>query len=220
MQFIYNPLAGQESIELEGEKFKHLVKARRKKAGISLHVRNLQDDFLYLYKLENIGKHKAQLSLISKEKNQKNSSNLNLGWAVVDPKTIEKTLPFLNEIGVKKLNFVYTDFSQKNFKLDLDRMKRILINSSEQCGRSTLLGLEIYEDLESFLKVYPTSYILDFGGKNIEQNAPTDSILVGCEGGFSQKEREMFGDKILGFQSQLILKSQTAICSLGAKLLL
>ncbi|PID47989.1 MAG: 16S rRNA (uracil(1498)-N(3))-methyltransferase [Proteobacteria bacterium] len=221
MQFVYHKLAGSQSLEIKGEKFKHLIKARRKKVGESLHARNLEDGFLYTYTIENINRNEAELSLLSKTKSQKLPSDLNLGWAVVDPKIIEKILPFLNEIGVGGINFVYTDFSQKNFKLDLERMERILINSSEQCGRTKLLQIKIYENLQEYLNSYPNSFILDFGGKKIDKTFKSESILVGCEGGFSKEERGLFDqDKILGLESPLILKSETAVCSLGAKLLL
>lgn len=221
MQFIYHEEAKNQTIELKGEKFKHLIKARRKKVGDSLHVRNLEDSLLYLYSIDQIQRNSATLSFISKKEDKKSPSNLTLAWAVVDPKTIEKTLPMLNEMGVEKIDFIYTDFSQKNFKIDLDRVKRILINSCEQCGRSELMEFKVYEDLEGYLKEYPNTYLLDFGGKSIEKTSEKISILIGCEGGFSKSERELFAkDKILGFDHSLILRSETAICAVSAKILL
>ena len=47
------------------------------------------------------------------------------------------------------------------------------------------------------------------------------TLVIGCEGGFSQKEREKFNkDFVVGFNSNLILRSETAIISAGAKILL
>lgn len=221
MQFLYHENAKDETLELESEKFKHLIKARRKKVGDSLHVRNLIDPNLYIYEIEQIQRSSAILRLHSSKEDKKSSSNLTLSWAVVDPKTVEKTLPFLNEMGVRSLNFVYTDFSQKNFKIDTKRLNRILINSCEQCGRSELMDFKIYKNLQDYLKDYPDSYILDFGGKSVEKRDDKLSVLVGCEGGFSFNERELFAkEKVLGFSSPLILRSETAICSLSAKILL
>ncbi len=223
MQFVYHELAGEQSLELSGEKFTHLFRSRRKKAQEGLKIRNLEDDFLYTYECIQINKKSAQLSLKNKKHLPKNISNLHLAWAVVDPKTIEKTLSFLNELGVNKLSFVYADFSQKHFKLDFQRMERILINSCEQCGRTKLMELEIYEDLNSFLQKNPQSFVLDFGGVRVEdaksKKDEISPILVGCEGGFSLEEKDLFKqDKIIGLQSNLILRSETAIISLASKL--
>ncbi len=136
---------------------------------------------------------------------------LHLGWCVVDPKTIEKTLPMLNELGVGKISFVYCARSQKNFRLDFDRFTRILINSSQQCGRSRLMALERFDTLDDYLRAYPDSAVLDFGGEPLPCERSFASILVGCEGGFSGDERKKFGDRpIYGLRTPLILRSETA----------
>ncbi len=46
-------------------------------------------------------------------------------------------------------------------------------------------------------------------------------MLLGCEGGFSNKERESFDKKrVVGFDSELILKSETAAISAVSKILI
>lgn len=217
MQFLYDKNAGEADIEIKSDTFKHL-KAQRKKVGECLHVRNLNDEFLYMYNIEQIQRNSAYLSLQSKEKSEKLPFDFTLGWAIVEPKIIEKTLPFLNEIGVKSINFVYSDFSQKHFKLDMQRMQRILINSCQQCGRSKLMEFKVFKNIEKYLHVNPNSYALDFDGKSI-QKEKVKEVLVGCEGGFSQRERNLFQNTI-GFSSPLILKSETAVIAISSKVML
>ncbi len=88
----------------------------------------------------------------TKRVNIESKGVLNIGWCIIEPKVIEKTLPSINEMGVNSITFIYCKRSQKNFKLDLNRLKKILINSSQQCGRSSLMELNIIDNLEQFLK--------------------------------------------------------------------
>ncbi|EGS1364253.1 16S rRNA (uracil(1498)-N(3))-methyltransferase, partial [Campylobacter coli] len=50
MQFLYHKQAGEEILKLKGEEFAHL-KARRIKENEILSLRNLDDDFIYEYKI-------------------------------------------------------------------------------------------------------------------------------------------------------------------------
>ncbi len=213
MQFLFCEMAGERMLALDVKEYAHIFKVRRVKSGSVLHVRNMQDDILYTYKIASIDKKLANLEL--KEENHMPigaKEPLHVGWCVVDPKTIEKTLPFLNELGVCKISFVYCEFSQQNFKLDLKRINRILINSSQQCGRSSLMKIEVLKDLKEYLSLYPKSKIVDFSENKIDKDKKFDSFLVGCEGGFSQVEREMMDKKnILGLLNPMILKSETAV---------
>ncbi len=218
MQFLYSHEASVETLVLEQDAFKHL-KAQRKKVGESVSLRNLEDEFIYEYEISQIQRNKAYLSLVNKKKLIKPSFDFHLGWSLIEPKNIEKTLPFLNEIGVRSISFIDSDFSQKNFKLDFKRMNRILTSSCEQCGRSDLMSFEVLNSIQEYLKLYPNSYVLDFGGKNIEEAGDVKQVLVGCEGGFSQKERELFKNTI-AFQTPLILRSESAVVSIASKILL
>ena len=115
--------------------------------------------------------------------------------------------------------FVYTEFSQKNFKLDLERFERILISSSQQCGRNSIIEFEIYSSFDEFLTKFDNIALIDFGGEKI-QNLNKDKIyFIGPEGGFSENERLKVKDKI-GLNSPFILKSNSAVVGIASKILL
>ena len=218
MQFLYYPDTSNNII-LTGEEHKYLFKVRRIKKDEIVKIRNLKDDFIYFYKIENINKKEAFLKLIKKElKPNKPNKFFHLGWCMIDPKNIEKTLPTLNEIGVSKISFIYCDYSQKNFKLKLDRIEKILINSNQQCGRSDLMEIEIISSSDEFFKKYPEFIALDFDGEEIKCKEYNKLFLIGPEGGFSEREREKFKEKVKlkGF----ILRSESAACAISAKILL
>lgn len=216
MVFSYDEKSGSELLKIEGESFRHLFLARRSRADETFLFRNLKDGFLYEYEAQNVGKKDATLRLVSSRKDEDGHMPANeIAWCVVDPKTIEKTLPMLNEIGVSKLYFVYSDRSQKNFKLDMDRVNRILINSCCQCGRSDLMEIYTYKSLKDFCEDKKEFFVFDFGGEAASQ-AREGIFLVGPEGGFSEDEKKLLSKnakKILSFGTKNILRSETAVVS-------
>jgi 16S rRNA (uracil1498-N3)-methyltransferase len=223
MQFSFSNLAGTKSIEIDTDLYKYLIKARRHKVGEIIPFRNLKDNFIYFYEIIFIDRKKALLELKNyEEKIIENPKKLHLGWCVVDPKTVEKSIASLNEIGVDKISFIYCEYSQKNFKINFEKLEKILINSSSQCGRSSIIKLEECESLAKFLENNPDSYMLDFSNKSIDVEVESiNSLIIGCEGGFSKKERELFNqEKIVGFESNLILRSETAVISAASKIII
>ncbi|NCD11696.1 MAG: 16S rRNA (uracil(1498)-N(3))-methyltransferase [Epsilonproteobacteria bacterium] len=221
MQFVYHEYAGKPTLLLETKAYEHIFKVRRMGIGERLCWRNLEDDFVYWYEISNIGKKEATLTLLSKEILALLPSNiLHIGWSVIDPKIIEKTLPMLNELGVSKITFFYAEFSQKNHKLDFERMKRILINSSQQCGRSKWMEIEILPTLQSYLEHYSKSYVLDFSEIKLKEHELVESILIGPEGGFSEKERILLQNQpTVGLTCKTILRSETAVVAVASKIL-
>ena len=223
MQFIYDKNAKNELLKIEDENYNYIVKARRHKLDDILDFRNLEDDFLYSYKISQIDKKSLFLNLLKKEKRIiENSKKIHLAWCVVDPKTIYENIASLNELGVDKITFVYSDFSQKNFKINFEKLEKILINSSSQCGRSSIIKLDIYKNIDTFIADNPDTYFLDFSQTSIDSKVlDIKTLMIGTEGGFSKRERELFNKNfIVGFSSNLILKSQTAIISATSKIIL
>ncbi len=221
MQFVYHENAGESLLKLDIRAYEHLFKVRRVKEGSRLFWRNLRDENLYEYKVQSIGKKEAILELLqAKMVSIKPLKTVHLGWCMIDPKIIEKTLPMLNELGVEDLSFIYSEFSQKNHQLDHERMQRILINSCQQCGRSTLMKWQTFPTLEAYFRTYPNSAILDFSENKLTSFEEVTSILVGPEGGFSNAEREMFTHRfVVGLACSTILRSETAILSVASKIL-
>lgn len=216
MVFLHDKNSGDEILEIKGENFSHL-KARRVKLGDRIDVRNLNDGFNYIYEIIGLNR-SAKLALIMRHSVIQKLPNFSVAWAVVEPQVIEKTIPSLNEMGVSKLILVYSEFSQKNIRLDLDRFERILIRSSEQCGRNSILDIEILNSFDEFLKKYQNIVLIDFEGENLNNFDIEEIPFVGPEGGFSQSER----DKILkkySLNSSLILRSNSAIVGVCGKIL-
>lgn len=219
MEFLYHPKAGEDVIRIEGEVYNYLFKVRRQREGERIFLRNLEDGYLYEYCIDEVRKREATLTLIEKEhKETVPKKFFHLIWCIVDPKVIEKSLPMLNEIGVGKITFVYCERSQKNFRLKLDKLQKILINSNQQCGRSRLMEIEIAKDLDEVVQRYPDTVLIDFCKKKLQCSDTIQRALIGPEGGVTQEERGKFED-IRGLDG-FILRSETAAIAVSAKVLL
>lgn len=215
MQFLFCESGGEDSITLKGEIFNYIFKVRRHKSEKYLHIRNPQSPkILYKYLITEVDRRKAILILENSSETFLTPEKLiTLGWCVVDSKTIEKTLPMLNELGIQNIYFIYCDYSQQNIKLDFDRFQKILQSSSMQSGRFNTINLYKSESLDIFLKDNPETVAIDFSNEKLEKmEKESISILVGSEGGFSEDERTKFRN-IRGLDFSYILRSQTAVIS-------
>lgn len=215
MIFLYNEQAGVQTLGLKGDGFAH-IKVARIRENETVNIRNLADENLYVYKVVSITRNEAILELINFEKFVvKPSRNIKIFWCGVDPKTVEKTVPFLNELGVLEVVIIRCERTQGSFKYDLNRLQRIAISSCEQCGRSTPLIITESKKLpeEPF-------YLVDFCGQEFKEKFPDGNYLIGPEGGFSDKEREILLKKASGalkFGSNSILRSETAVIALASQ---
>lgn len=222
MLYLYQANAGQPQLTLTGDDHRYIFKVRRHKVEDTLYLRNLEDGLLHRYFISYLDKRSVILDLQeSKIFEVRAKHSLHIGWCVIDPKSVEKMLPSLNEMGVEKITFIYCKRSQKSFTLDFKRLKKILLNSSQQSGRSQMMQLEMGDGLESFLQKYPESNMLNFSEDNFIGTSEVETIVIGCEGGFDEEEVALFkSEKIIGFDTPLVLKSESAVCAVASKILL
>jgi len=222
MLYLYHKEARASQLTLTGDEHRYIFKVRRHTVDDTLYLRNLEDGLLHRYLITHIDKRSAILTLQeSHVLDVKAKESLHIGWCIIDPKSVEKVLPSLNEMGVEKITFIYCKRSQKSFKLDFKRLEKILLNSSQQSGRSEMMKLEMAEDLESFIVQNPESKMLNFSESNFVNSSTFNTIVIGCEGGFHADEIALFKpENIVGFDIPLVLKSESAVCAVASKVLL
>lgn len=219
MQFIYAKNAGEKEIILDSKQYHHIFNVRRLKAKIGdiFSFANLAENNIYRYKLVESSGKKANFTLQDIILKPQQSPKTHIIQAVIDD--FDKILPFLNELFVKKVSLFYADFSQKNIKINMERLDSILINSSMQCGRLSKMEIEIFNNLNEVLEVYNDALVLDFC-ENDENLANFCRFIIGSEGGFSQRERDLFKKRkmcVSGINHPLILRSQTASIFIASK---
>ncbi len=223
MQFIYHPNASQDLLKIEGELHNYIFKVRRHDKDKELYFRNLTDHCIYKYEVEFVDKKIATLKLLSsEEKIISANKKLHIGWCKIDFKNIEKVIASLNEIGVDKITFIECEYSQRNQNINFDKLEKLLHNSSSQSGRSDIITLAYAKSLDQFLQEYPDSYMFNFSTNNISSKKDLiETIILGCEGGFSKNEIAKFApEKIVGIDSNIIQRSETAVITIASKIVL
>jgi 16S rRNA (uracil1498-N3)-methyltransferase len=221
MQYTYHKDSGLSVIEIEAELHKYLFKVRRHDINENLYFRNLKDKNIYTYKVQSIDRRKTILLLQGyEEKIIEPQKELHIGWCKIDPKSIEKVIASLNELGVTKITFINCEFSQRKYTINYEKLEKLLINSSQQSGRSSIIELEEVECLDKFIEENPDTYMFNFSNNLIDDNKnDIKTIIIGCEGGFSSSEVNIFStDKIVGIDSNLILRSETGVIMIASKI--
>lgn len=213
MRFLLHNDAGSNELVISGEDYKYLIKVRRHKSGDLIAFRSrsqLREE--YRYRLERTDGRNGYFTLQSHRSIPcENETKIHLGWCLIDPKTVEKTLPMLTELGVHKITFIHCRRSQQNFRLDFERFERIMESSIMQCGRTSLIELAESPALGTFLDENPDSVILDFCDDVLQHGEKMETVVIGCEGGFDASERKLFSaHRVRSLKSPMILRSETA----------
>lgn len=236
MQFIYDENAGAKTLILDVKQNHYLFNVRRFKAqsGEIFKFANLKDGKLYRYKFaESSGKESkldsathtkgaesraksiesraksATFHLLDSANITQNSPKTHIIQAIIDE--FDKVLPALNELFVEKITLFYADFSQKNIRVNLERLEAILISSSMQCGRLRKMEIEILGSLDCVVEKYSDAVALDFAPK-ARNLCDFKRFIIGPEGGFSPRERELLKARkiaISGINHPLILRAKT-----------
>ncbi len=223
MVFMFDESAGKDSFSIRGDGFKYLIKVRRHSVGDEINFRSFSDTAkLYKYKITSIENRSLVLELLEVSLHEvKPKKTLHLGWCIIDSKSIEKVLPSLCEIGVDKISFISCDRSQRNFRLDFKRFERILQTSMQQSGRSSFMKFDSFKNVKEFITEFPQTKIFDFCDKSLDDYSDIDTVLIGCEGGFSQDEREFLKQKdVFSLDTKMVLRSESAVMAVSSKILL
>ncbi len=223
MIYILDDEVGKDTLHVKGDLYKYLVKVRRHSEGDELSFRTRKDiKTLYRYKVKSVEPRSLELSLLSSDiKEVKSQKNLHVAWCVIDPKSIEKVLPSLCEIGVERISFISCDRSQRNFKLDFKRLERIMEASMQQSGRSSYIELDTYKNIKEFIEEFPDTKVFDFCDNILQESSDFETVLIGCEGGFSKDEKELLSSlEVFRLDTPMVLRSESAVVAVASKILL
>ena len=211
-----------DTLTLKGERFKYLVKVRRHGEDDEIQVRYKNEiENLCRYKITSVDGRSLDLELVSSELSEvKSKKPLHIAWCSIDIKSIEKVLPSLSEIGVERISFIACDRSQK-IKLDFKRFERILEASMQQCGRSSYIEFDTYKNIATFIEEFPDTKVFDFCENTLKNDTAFERVLIGCEGGFSEYEKELLkSQENFRLDTPMVLRSESAIMVVASKILL
>ncbi len=172
-------------------------------------------------KILKISKGLVEFEIIKRLRQKENTKDLWLAFSPIKSNYQNFMIQKATELGVTK--FLPIIFERTIVRsINVERLKKIAIEASEQSNRINIPSIEQTQNLESFLNLNLVDLIftdLNSTNKKIDKSKLTNKptcIIVGPEGDFSELERE----KILTFKgvqtvkiNENILRSETAVIS-------
>jgi len=177
----------------------HYVKdVMRLKTGDSFSVFNDQGEWNAI--IESYEKDGALIKISKKVRNKKSEKNVWLAFSPIKQNPLNFMIQKTTELGIQKFIPVVCERSVVN-DINIERIKKIIIESSEQSNRLSVPEITKKESLKNFLKLFPKNGCIIFCDINCNKSnfknilskkikGPV-CILVGPEGDFSENERQL-----------------------------
>jgi 16S rRNA (uracil1498-N3)-methyltransferase len=192
-----------EDMSVRGKELLHrLSGVMRYKAGETLKLFNGKDNFDYMYEVKEMNKKEGYLIFKSKEENTNNvTQKVNVYTAIVKS-DFDDMVREMVELGVNEIYPIISERVERK-ELNYERLNKIIIEASEQCGRGDipkLNGISKLKDFTLFSSIntcYHTKEVSQENNKNTvtqESENPdfVKNIFIGPEGGWSDSEIEWF----------------------------
>ena len=143
-----------QTILLEGEEYHHMVNVMRSSSGENIIVFN-GDGNDYFCKIKTINKKFAEIFVEKCNKNP-NTPNIKvtLYQAVCKGEKLSLITQKITELGATDMVVFYSKFTDIKDKTNkLDKLDRVSISASKQCGRSDLLNIKGVIDFKQIIDV-------------------------------------------------------------------
>lgn len=220
----------QKTDIIDGDEFNHLRNVLRLNVGDNITV-VCGDGYDYHYKIVDINKKQAQISLLDKTKNNNDPVlKVTLFLGIVKNDSFSSIVTRMSELGVS--NIIPFNCERAGLKVNdvkIDKMQKVANMAIKQCDMSKPLTVhnvvsfdEMIKNLPQYDEVYfayesqqANNVLLEPKGKNI-------AVIVGSIGGFSEQEAQ----KLSAVQNlktvslgKRIMRVETACASLVAVLM-
>lgn len=180
------------------------------------------DDFECYFKILS---RKEAVLVVEDERENKNvvKTELHVFQSIIKKDNFEFIVEKCTEIGAKAFHPLITERSEKK-DLNLQRLNKIATEASEQSGRTNVPEIFEPQKLEDAIEKFDGElFVFDFDGEEIPEKINKKvGVLVGPEGGWSDKEREIFKNKKIksvSFGPQ-VLRAETAAIVASALILM
>jgi 16S rRNA (uracil1498-N3)-methyltransferase len=199
----------------------YLTKVMRVKIGENFSLFNKNGE--WLAKIDNINNGKVEFSIQEQLRKKENPLDIWLAFSPIKSNYSNFMIQKATELGVTKFFPIIFDRSIVR-KINSERLEKIIVEATEQSNRINPPSLEKIQNLKTFLEKNENKMDLIFTDLNsenkkieIDKNSKKPvCIIIGPEGDFSEKEREV----ILDFKyvksvkiNENILRSETAVIS-------
>ena len=189
------PLGKGQSLSLSKEQAHYITGVMRQKAGAKVALFNGRDGEWQAELIE-VGKRRAVLICLEQSKDQKTPPDVWLYFAPIKKARTDFIVEKAAELGAARIYPVQTDFTNAE-RIRQDRLQAHAIEAAEQCGETYVPPVEALQKLDTVLAGWPTDRKLLFCDETLVNDATQGlagvigekwAILIGPEGGFSDKE--------------------------------
>jgi len=181
----------------------HYVKdVMRLKKGDYLSVFNAQGEWSAI--IENYEKEGARIKILKKVRDKDNEKNIWLAFSPIKQNPLNFIIQKGTELGVQKFIPILSERTIVR-EINIMRVKKIIVEASEQSNRISVPEINNLETLKNFLSQFPKNGYLLFCDINCEKNNLKNilskkieepvCVLIGPEGDFSEKERQLIIEK-------------------------
>lgn len=223
--YINQDLFEGKNVCLDGDEFHHLANVMRARIGDSVCLFNGNGKF-YFGKITQINKKNAEI-LVQNECLSQNEPKIKLDifQALAKGDKLSLVMQKITEIGATSLCLFESEFCDvKSNTGKQERLDNISISAAKQCGRASLVetkGIftikqvaEQIKDYDAFFVAYEAEDGLTLSKCLISEKDKLKNIaiMIGAEGGFSEKEINLLkssGAKIVSLGNR-ILRTETA----------
>ncbi len=212
---------------IEGEEFHHLFRVLRHKKGDKILVFDGNGNE-YICEIIDILHNKAVIKRFEKVENREYKFNIAIAQALIKKEKFEIFLEKVVEIGVKEIYPFISEYSVVRIEGKKERWQKIILSACKQSHRQIIPKIYQVMKLENIIEISKNYELRLFGSLNSKRsilkfgNFSSALVLVGPEGGFSEKEEKLLIDNgFLDFNlGNFILRSETASIISVASLIL
>jgi len=183
---------------LPKEQSHYLKDVMRLKVGDTFSVFNSQGE--WKASIQNYEKQTVKIKILEKLRDKKNEKNIWLAFTPIKQNPLNFIIQKGTELGVQKFIPILSERTAVK-DINAERVKKIIIESAEQSNRISVPEISKLETLKFFLSSFPKKGCLIFCDINCDKSdlknivAKKDigpiCILIGPEGDFSEKERNL-----------------------------
>ena len=206
---------------LSNEQSHYINNVMRLKPGDTISLFNTIDGE-WDAKIVNHSKGIIEFKVEKLTKNKRSENNLWLAFSPIKKIPLDMMIQKTTELGIQKFIPILSVRTVVR-EINTERVKKIIVEASEQSNRISVPEIENLKPLKNFLVQFPKNGCLIFCDINCEKSNIKDilskkiqgpvCILIGPEGDFSEKERKSIIEKKGIFSLSLasnILKAETA----------
>ena len=206
---------------LSNEQSHYIKNVMRLKPGDTISLFNSMNGE-WRAKIVNHNKENTEFKVEKLIKSKKLENDLWLAFTPIKKNPLDIMIQKTTELGVQKFIPILSERTIVK-EINTERLKKIIIEASEQSNRISIPEIKNLESLKNFLNTFPNGGSLIFCDINCEKSNLKNilskkkqgpvCILVGPEGDFSEKERQLIIEKKEIFSLSLannILRAETA----------